>query len=1621
MSKRTHFAAFGGQYQKRLNLKTGISLQQHTHSSQKFAGGLPSVFFYPAFNEHPFKMKKASILLASAMVLLCAISSRAQVQSGKHQSKPKIDHGQRWQKLWSEGKPFTEVRAAFYEDYADVPADQIPRYKQFKRVENLMLPRLGSDGHHRPGTTIANYKTYKQTQDASRAATANWSFVGPATVPSFVNFQEGIGRVDRISWHPTDPNTYWIGTPTQGLWKTTTNGSSWTAIADDWTGLGMGDVVIDPTGPDTLYVATGCGDVGAISPFGIMKSIDGGATFATSGLTALTSIHKLIIDPANSSRLFAATNGGLYVTTDRAATWTLHAGLPAGIVYDIEFKPGDPTVMYLTVNNAGSVEFRKSTDSGATFSSITMPYTASNISRTLIAVTPHDPTYVYVLTASAATAGMEGVYRSTNSGGTFTKMSNGSEALTYPNGDPHVFTVTDVVSTNSAWGWILGVNPLNKDDVYIGAVWICRSTDGGTSWQDVGDSNHGGLGIHVDFHDIKWHPTTNLMYIASDGGIYRDNGTWPIQNISEGLGIQQNYTLASTQDGTQILTGNQDNGTFLYNGTNWIHWGSGDGMTCFFDPGNSSTVYGSLQTGLGILKSTNSGVSAINILSTVATGQTAGWEVQFTLHPFFRNHIFAGYEDVWKSTDGGTNWVNLTNGALTGTGPLTMLQISEADPNIMVAGSTTGGRYYKTVDGGSNWTELTNLNGFVLDLILHPTNANIMWATNTAIGEVAKSVDGGATWTDISGSLPANITNCIVYQKDSPNEALYVGQDLGIYYLDNTLGDWVLFDQNLPSVIVRELEVLPCTGKLRAATYGRGVWESDLYTYTPASACCPPAIPTLGTVSCNSNAVLTAAAAPSGYGYKWYKDDVLMPSETSQTLTASSTGNYYAVYDDATCDSYHSDGVGLDFSVPTVESSAMLGDALDMDGTGDYLSIPHSNSLLLGNSFTIEFWASSSANLAGFHYILRKEVAYGIDLVNGNDLGFITWGDDVTYTDGFLNDGDWHHYAFVADGGTQKRFYRDGKLIDTNNSAFFTDQATTTLHVGFVVNPAQMQIDEVRIWNDARTEAEIQNNAFCSIDCRTDDLVLYLPFEDGSANGNNTGITTVRDYSSHRNHASINGLALSGSASNFVSGAKTGPVTGATNVCANVSESFEVASIPAATGYAWTLPSGWTGSSSNNTLAPGNMLTSGTVSVDATLSCGNATFSKAVSSYGVCKTALQFDAIDDQVDLGTGINLANTSWTIEFWNKLDAPIGGADFILCGGTQLVNQGLNIGFTSGSFFTMGFWGDDLNLSTSYTDQEWHHWACVFNAATDQQIVYRDGVQVGIRTTNNGDFVGPTNLHIGRATWGETANITIDELRFWEDVRTPLEIASHMNSEMVGNEAGLIAYYDFEDATPEANNSGTTTILDKGTGGGRAGNNGALIGFGLNGVTSNFVFAKNGINTTLPVELTYLRGKQVSNHVQLHWQTQSELNNDRFVVEKLSADMEWNEIGSVAGQGTTSMPHTYRFKDDYPDETINFYRLQQVDYDGRSEHSESVAVDFVTDGSLPTYLHPNPVSNQLHLENAEGTITIFDLYGKRVRQVAATGGTTHIDVESLATGMYSVRIDNGRGTLQVLSFVK
>ncbi len=151
---------------------------------------------------------------------------------------------------------------------------------------------------------------------------------------------------------------------------------------------------------------------------------------------------------------------------------------------------------------------------------------------------------------------------------------------------------------------------------------------------------------------------------------------------------------------------------------------------------------------------------------------------------------------------------------------------------------SSGNRLYKTTNGFTSTTTLTNPTnvGRIAWITVDNTNANNIWVAITGYNagqKVFKSTNGGTSWTNVTGTLPNIPANSVVTYSNGSNGGVYLGMDVGVYYRDNTMSDWVLFNAQLPNVEIADLEIQYSLGKVRAATYGRGVWESDLYGTTP--------------------------------------------------------------------------------------------------------------------------------------------------------------------------------------------------------------------------------------------------------------------------------------------------------------------------------------------------------------------------------------------------------------------------------------------------------------------------------------------------------------------------------------------------------------------------------------------------------------------------------------------------------------------------------------------------------------------------------------------------------------------------------------------------------------------
>jgi len=695
-------------------------------------------------------------------------------------------------------------------------------WEVFKRWEYFTEQRVYPKGNRiEPDKAWKEFQQFvhKYKQKSIQQA-GNWVPLGP-TAWQTTSYNPGIGRVNGIAVDPNNSSIIYAGAPSGGFWKSTNGGTSWNTTTDTLPIIGVSSIVVDFTNSNHIYIATGDGDAGDTYSIGVLESFDGGNSWNTTGLSYSTSLYrkigKIIMHPVNHSILYAVTNVGIYGTTDGGTTWT---NRQSGNFRDIEFKPNHPDVIYA----CGNV-FYRSVNGGNSFAQITSGLPASNVSRFVIAVSPADSNYVYIVAGNNNDNGFEGFYLSTNGGTNFTQQSNSPNLLGYDeNGND---------SGGQSWyDLAIAVSPSNKNEVYAGGINIWKSTDGGVSWNI---STHwfydlGGLYpyVHADQHSLDFFGNTLLA--GCDGGIFKstDFGTsWT--DISAGIEITQFYRMAGTPtEPYMLMGGSQDNGCNRLKNGIWTHVLGADGMEVAIHPGNTQIVYAESQNG-GINRSFDGGDNFMNAVGNI-TG-SGNWITPYMLDPNNPNTIYAGYEDVWKSTTGGTVWSKISN--FTGTDNIGILNVAPSNSNVIYA--TKGNTLYKTTDGGTLWTNISTglpAGVWMTYLTIHPTNPNKIWITFSGfspVNKVFKSIDGGATWTNYTSNLPNLPVNCIIAQIGSP-DGVYIGTDIGVFYRDTTLINWQPYWNGLPNVIADELEINYGAGKIRAATFGRGMWESDLYT-----------------------------------------------------------------------------------------------------------------------------------------------------------------------------------------------------------------------------------------------------------------------------------------------------------------------------------------------------------------------------------------------------------------------------------------------------------------------------------------------------------------------------------------------------------------------------------------------------------------------------------------------------------------------------------------------------------------------------------------------------------------------------------------------------------------------
>lgn len=721
-------------------------------------------------------------------------------------------------------KYYKELRKSDKNNYdktfhAEHESEEFKGITHFLRVAEWLEPRVSETNGDINTVIEADYNArLTRMQQTQRVTSSNWTVVGPVTRGTMF----ASGRVNSIKVDPNNANILYAGTPAGQLWKSTNNGVSWSVISDGIPAAGVTTVAIDPTNSNILYAVTGDADrsFGQPSSRGLYKSINGGMTWTTTGLAPAISAGVIytdvIIDPTNTSIIMVSGTTGIWRSTNGGNGFT--RVVSDASIRELVVNPLRPATIFAASKTGGKL--LRSYDTGLTWTQLTNGLPASSISpRFSIDVSPADTNYVYLM-ATNNDDDLEGFYRSVNGGNSFVKRSS-----------------TPNIPDGQGWYNLAVVaDPTNRESVYAGGIFVYRSIDGGATFTGIGCG-------HVDVHDLNFNG--NSLLLASDGGVYSYSGTgtsWI--SMSSNLSIAQPYGIGlSTSNTNLMISGHQDAGTNLTtDGITWKPVSGGDGMISFIDRTDNTRMFCTFQNGV-LRRSTNSGTN----FTTVKTVTGGLWVTPFIQDPLVANTLYTGGDVVEKSIDGGTSWTTISPA----NGQVRWIDVSLTNNQIIYYVTNTA--IFKTTDGGANWT---NVNGTVpansrlhVHIDVNDPNTVYVALASTGTNQVFRTTDAGVTWVNISTGLPPVAANTIVTQRNVLGVA-YCGTDIGVYYRDPAVSaDWQLYSNGLPVVPIRDLEINYTNNKIRAATFGRSIWESPLSRILPVNLVAFSGIP--GTMGIN--------------------------------------------------------------------------------------------------------------------------------------------------------------------------------------------------------------------------------------------------------------------------------------------------------------------------------------------------------------------------------------------------------------------------------------------------------------------------------------------------------------------------------------------------------------------------------------------------------------------------------------------------------------------------------------------------------------------------------------------------------------------------------------------------
>ena len=638
-----------------------------------------------------------------------------------------------------------------------------------------------------------------------------WVSIGPRRMIAG-NALGSVGKLSAIAIHPTQPNTLYVGALLSGVWKTTDLGANWQPVTDALPSLGIAGLAIDPTTPSRVYVAT--------DSAGIFRSEDDGVSWTSLPGSPRAEVRwgVLLVHPTNRDVLYVTSAAGVHRSRDFGASWQLV--LQGVRVTDLVMDVLSPDTLYAAQEGTG---IQKTTDGGDNWTPLTngLPAPGSLLHITL-AICRTAPDNLY--TGFSTTSGLK-VFRTTDAGSSWTQQAVPAGPIFFND--------------------VIGVDPVDPHFAYITGIPIFRRVAG--SIEFVVSS-----GPHVDHHALAHDLSTGAFYTLNDGGIYRSTNrgaTWTF--IGEGILNAEFYdhALAVTAPNV-VIGGTQDNGTVRFDGSStvWNEIHDGDGATVDIDPTDAGIVFAMRQNQSSMVRIANGNKSCIGC--TIPTAPTCS-NLHFQVHPVTPSTVLASCVHLWRSNNPVCPQCPNSDTGFPGTLGVwsVIFQMTALTGNVLQSAvdRTTDLFFVGTNIGelwagpsGAGWAKMFSLGSAqgITDIDIDPENPAVIFVSvGGGFGDrvfrlkrLSSTPTIATTTRQPLPGLPAGLNVRTLAVDRMIPFTIYAGTSQGVYRAQSTndgvTWTWTPYVNGMPAVTdIRDLEVHPVTGVLRAASFGRGAFE----------------------------------------------------------------------------------------------------------------------------------------------------------------------------------------------------------------------------------------------------------------------------------------------------------------------------------------------------------------------------------------------------------------------------------------------------------------------------------------------------------------------------------------------------------------------------------------------------------------------------------------------------------------------------------------------------------------------------------------------------------------------------------------------------------------------------